>query len=85
MKIEDVNGTKDLMEYIKIEVAKQTVGRPVTVKLELPEKLYFKFIKLILFYIKDRPDERYRDWPIEEESKRFNIRVNGFLTKVYRK
>lgn len=83
MKIEDITTNKELLEFIQLELIRQT-QTVKKIKIVLPEKWFFKFIKLIQFYIKNDSTEPYRDWEIENIEE-FRVIINNYQTKVFRK
>jgi hypothetical protein len=82
MRLEDVIGTEDLIKYVKLELVKQTQKKK-TMTLDLPENLFFKLMKLIMFCLRDK-EERAKG-EIDYKTVKFLVKINGTFTIVTRK
>ncbi len=77
MRLEDIEGTEQLCSYIHLELVRQTQTKK-TLVLQLPEKLFYKLIKLIQFYVKD-------DRAVSPDCVKFFVRINGTLSIITKK
>jgi hypothetical protein len=82
MKLED-DTYEHILAYMNVEMAQQTQSRRV-VHIQLPKSAFFKLAKFIQFCIRDKEDERYRQYKLTEEVFNYEVRMNGFLVKVER-
>lgn len=84
MRSSDITCYADMETYIKLEIARQTQTKR-TVELELPERFFFKLLKLIQFYLKDEPKEREAKKVFDDSIKTYWVRINRIQTEVIRK
>lgn len=82
MRKEEIEGTQDLIKYVKLELVRQTQKKK-TLILELPDRLYFKLMKLVIFCLKDKEENARKE--IDEKSIKFIVRINGTFSIITRK
>lgn len=82
MRLEDVIGTEDLIKYVKLELVKQTQKKK-TMTLELPEHLFFKLMKYVMFCLKHKEEKAKEE--INYKTVKFLVKINGTFTIVTRK
>lgn len=78
----NINTYAELIEFIKKQLIEQTSGKKKIVRFELSEVMFIKLSKLIKFYIRDNPNERFRDVEVTKESKFIRVKINGIQTII---
>ena len=83
MRASEIETYDDLTRYIKLEVSRQTQTKKIVI-LELPEAPFKKFLKLVKFYLRDNKNEKQARL-MDSNIANFQVKINGFTTKVTRK
>lgn len=80
----EIETYQDLIKFLKLEVHKQTKESRI-VRIRLSEKLFLMMVKFVQFYLRHDVNEKAARIKIDNTADRFEVRINGYLTKVEKK